>query len=313
MRGFLCILICACVVGRQAAAQEVPLVERQVENFFAPDTNLLQIKIEGDRLAGDSSEGAETRKAFESLSSSLEIMADANANARERYLRLRHFISDVGDWNGQASFGYDLTDPLGHVPQNRFLSHYLRERKGNCITMPLLALLLGRRVGLKMTLALAPFHEFIKLTDDDGREINLEATSGLGPARDQRYRDELPMSDVAVAKGTYLRGLREEELIAVVAEPVVRHALEVKDYWQAIKVADVLLKHFPTCVALLLERGSAYGHLLEEEYLKPFGQNIPPELLPIARGYHDRNMADFRAAEALGWREDEGQKGHAVQ
>ncbi len=313
MKALVFMLLCSFLMGGSATAQEpVPLVT-QVEKFFLPNTDLLQVKLEVDRLSGDTTDSEQTRKQIGDLESSLGTAFQAGANTHDKYIALRHFIYDAGQWNNRSAFSYDLSDPFGRVLLNRFLSHYIAQRKGNCVTMPVLALLLGRKLGLKMTLALAPHHEFIKLTDDDGHEINLEATSGLGPSREVHYREELPMSDIAVSKGTYLRGLSDEELVAILAEPIVYHALTNKDYWSAIKVADVLLKHFPSSTVLLLERGSAYGHLVEDQFLKVFGQDIPREMRPMADFYHDMNMRDFAAAEALGWREDEGQKGHQVR
>jgi len=64
------------------------------------------------------------------------------------------------------------------------LQRYLTTRRGNCITMPILFLALGQRLGLTMTLAEAPLHVFVKYTDDDGAVWNLEATSGGGVTRD---------------------------------------------------------------------------------------------------------------------------------
>ncbi len=90
------------------------------------------------------------------------------------------------------------------------------KRLGNCVTMPMLVIILGRRMGLKMTLAMAPSHVFVKFTDAQGREWNLEATSGAGYTRDEWYRQNLPMSDDAVAKGTYLRALTDEEAAALI-------------------------------------------------------------------------------------------------
>jgi regulator of sirC expression with transglutaminase-like and TPR domain len=299
-------------ITQNTRADPLPL-DKQVESFFAPDVDLLQIKLDVDKLSGDTADSIDTTKSFNDLVAALASNQDSQGDLKQRFLALKKVIYESGGWNGDNAFSYDLRDPTGQIPQNRFLSHYLNARKGNCVTMPFLVMLLGQKIGLKMTLALAPHHEFVKLSSDYLQQWNVETTSGLSFARDQHYREQLPMSNVAVEKGSYLRGLTQEEVIAITAEQIVHQAIEHKRYWDAIKVADVLLKRFPTSVTLLLERGSAYGHLVEEEFLIPFGQNIPPEMRPVAEMYFQNQQRDFAAAEALGWRENEGQLGVSVQ
>ena len=102
------------------------------------------------------------------------------------------------------------------------LQRYLTTRRGNCITMPILFLALGQRLGLTMTLAEAPLHVFVKYTDDGGVVWNLEPTSGGGFTRDAWYRKKLPMSDKAVANGVYLRPLAHEEATALIDSEIER-------------------------------------------------------------------------------------------
>ncbi|MGD0728392.1 MAG: hypothetical protein ABSB63_23020 [Spirochaetia bacterium] len=50
--------------------------------------------------------------------------------------------------------------------------------RGNAVSMNILFMVLGNRMGLKMALAEAPLQSFVKFTDSEGREWNLEARSG---------------------------------------------------------------------------------------------------------------------------------------
>lgn len=137
-----------------------------------------------------------------------------------------------------------MADPLGRNPANKLLTRYIRTRLGNCVTMPLLATILGRRIGLKMTLAAAPLHVFVKYTDDSGTVWNLEATSGLGFTRDIWYRKELPMTDSAIGSGIYLRPLSEEENVALMATSLIEHDMKITHRPEnAIIIADVILRH----------------------------------------------------------------------
>jgi regulator of sirC expression with transglutaminase-like and TPR domain len=207
------------------------------------------------------------------------------------------------------AFSYDQTDPLGTNPVNRKLSRYLETRRGNCITMPILMLFVGKRLGLNMTLVQAPLHLFIKYTDDDGKIWNLEATSGGGFTRDVWYRQKLPMSDEAVANGVYLRPLSHDEAVAVIGSTLVEHALETGNYENAIAISNVLLKHYPNFAYLLAKTGSAYGGLLHRELAGKYTrmEDIPVELKAKADEWYRLNGEAFAEAEALGWRPDDGQ------
>ena len=66
--------------------------------------------------------------------------------------------------------------------RNKLISTYLATRRGNCVSMPILMLIIGERMGLDLALSTAPLHIFIRHREG-GREVNLEATSGGHPAR----------------------------------------------------------------------------------------------------------------------------------
>jgi regulator of sirC expression with transglutaminase-like and TPR domain len=127
----------------------------------------------------------------------------------EKMKALRAVLYEPGHWNNARPFQYDLSDPLGQQPRAQFLTSYLATRKGNCVSMPMLFLALGERLGLDMTLSTAPLHIFVKFTDRaTGKTWNLETTSGAGFTRDEHYHKNLPITDAAVANGVYLRRCR---------------------------------------------------------------------------------------------------------
>ena len=212
-------------------------------------------------------------------------------------------IYESGEWNGGRPFSYDHADPLGQNIRNKLVSAYLATRRGNCVSMPILVLLVGERMGLNLALSTAPLHIFLRYTDESGREINLEATSGALPARTLWYRQNLPMSDRAIESGLYMRTLSRREAIAHMANMVVDFLMGEGRYQEAIEVAQVILRHAPRDGYTLAKLGSAYGELLRAEHLEGFAapDRIPADLRPrftwLARG----NRLAFEAAEALGW------------
>ena len=172
-----------------------------------------------------------------------------------------------GDWNGHRPFQYDLSDPLGHKIANKLLPTYLATRRGNCVSMPVLFIILADRLGLPVTASTAPQHIFAKFRDDStGKMMNIEATSGGLPARDAWYRENMPMSDAAVKNGVYLKTLSRKETAAVMAEIVVEHFMATKRYRDVIAVSDLIIKQNASFVDPILSRGSAYGTLIETEF-----------------------------------------------
>jgi hypothetical protein len=130
---------------------------------------------------------------------------------------LRRVIYESGAWNGGRPFAYDHADPLGQNVRNKLIATYLATRRGNCVSMPVLVLIVGERMGLNLALSTAPLHIFLRHTEESGREINLEATSGAHPARTLWYRQNLPMTDRAIESGLYMRTLSRWEAVAHMA------------------------------------------------------------------------------------------------
>ena len=61
---------------------------------------------------------------------------------------LIQYLYHPGEWNDNKPFQYDLDDPLGtKKPNNKLISNYLKTRKGNCVSMPILVQSLGERLG----------------------------------------------------------------------------------------------------------------------------------------------------------------------
>jgi len=86
----------------------------------------------------------------------------------------------------EHAFDYDRDDMLGRKPENALLWHYLKTRKGNCQTMPLLWYAVAERLGYPVKAVSAPQHFFLRYDDGQSR-VNIEATSGSVPS-DQQIR-----------------------------------------------------------------------------------------------------------------------------
>lgn len=165
-------------------------------------------------------------------------------------------------------------------------------------------LILAERLGLDVTLVQAPLHIFLRYRSPGGHIVNLEATSGGHPARDEWYRQNFPMTARALESGAYMRSLDRRESIAVMAMTVLEHLLGENCFDEAIGIARLIADRNPRDVHGLLAQGFAYGRLLqlefEERYPVPY---LVPEALRLRRlMLAERNNSLMAAAEALGWR-----------
>jgi regulator of sirC expression with transglutaminase-like and TPR domain len=307
---FLIALLCLFVApAHPQAFAGSDATRNDVEDLFNGQFDLLEVKLVVDELVDPTTDPVSSRATIDRMTTDVVRMTGENAGSAQKLKALRRYLYERGEWNGYRSFTYDLSDPLGEKPANRLLQRYLDTRQGNCITMPILLLALGQRLGLKMTLAQAPLHVFVKYTDDAGSTWNLEATSGGGFTRDLWYRQKLPMSDAAVANGTYLRALTHDEAVALMASFLVEHHLVTGQFEAAISTADVILQHYPDFAYLLVKKGSAYGALLRHELAGKYkrASDIPSDVKAKIDRWYQENLAAFAKAEALGWRPEDGQ------
>lgn len=237
------------------------------------------------------------------LARSATAVAGSNAAPARKLSALRQVIYQSGNWNDNRPFTYDHADPLGQNVRNKLISTYLSTRRGNCVSMPILMLLVGERMGLNLSLSTAPLHIFLRYTDESGREINLEATSGGHPARTLWYRQNMPMSDRALESGLYMRTLTRREAVAHMATTVVDFLMSERRFQEAIDVAEVILQHYPHDGYTMVKLGTAYAELMKVEFVEryPIPALIPPGLRSRYTLLAQRNQRAFQAAEALGW------------
>lgn len=259
-------------------------------------------KLAIDRIVDPSLDTAGAAAEIAGLAAAARGLAGPAAGANARLAALRRLIYEAGPWNGGRPFGYDHDDPLGQSPRSRLLPVYLATRLGNCVSMPILFLILAQRLNLDVALATAPLHVFVRWRDESGGTLNLETTSGAHPARDSWIRQNFPMTDRALANGLYMRSLGRREGVALIAVTLLEHLLDTGRIAEAIEVADVILACSPRDGHVLAKQASACAlaaDRLQEEFGPVFRMPLPQRLrhLELIR----RNRALFATAEALGW------------
>jgi regulator of sirC expression with transglutaminase-like and TPR domain len=305
---FLTFLVGAAQAAEDRALFSDPTLEAKLEFMFTPGRDLAGIKFTVDQMADPAADIDAANAILDHLTDALREMAAGARTSAEKLAALKRLIYEPGPWNGNRPFAYDKSDPLGQKPANRYLHNYLASRRGNCVTMPILFVILGQRIGLNLTLAEAPLHILVKYTDDDGAVWNLEPTSGGGFARDAKYRKDLPMTDKAVEAGTYLRPLPPEEAVALIVLQAAETHMRAGRPEQAVIAANVILRHFPRFAHAMVVKGSSYTMIMRRDILANYAREIdmPPEVSAYADMLYFESQSAFAGAEALGWTERDG-------
>jgi regulator of sirC expression with transglutaminase-like and TPR domain len=303
LSGWLGLLI-ATLASSNAQAESLSSEVRRILSSPDAQLNYARAVMTFDRLIDPALDEVAIGRELDSLAAEARALAGPAASDEAKLNAVRRVIYRAGPWNGQRPFSYDHSDPLGLDVRNKLLSTYLRTRLGNCVSMPVLFLVLADRLGLNVSLASAPLHLFIRYTDPAGRAFNLETTSGANLTRPEWYRQNLPMTEQAIESGLYMRTLSKREVVAHMATTVMDWSLSLGRYQEAVEIADVILEHFPRDGYTMVKRGHAYGELLRAECVERFpvrsAMPIPVQLRCDSLAGH--NMRSFQQAEALGWR-----------
>ena len=267
------------------------------------ETKYEQAKLAFDRIIAPEFDTSAVTAEVDELAAAATRIA-AGGTDIDKLKAVRQAIYDKGAWNSGRPFIYDHADPYGVDLQNKLLATYLDTRKGNCVSMPILHLIVAERLGLNVSLSTAPLHVFVRYTNPtNGRSLAIEATSGGNPTREVWYHERMGVTEQQVENGIYLGVLTKRETIAVMASTVTEWLMSQGRYEEAIEVADVLLEYYPKDIHAVLSRGSAYGELMRTEFVErfPTPAAIPPSLRPRYQMLAAQNAAAFEQAEAWGW------------
>jgi regulator of sirC expression with transglutaminase-like and TPR domain len=288
---------------RAANLDMSPDVVATVQSVLSlPDDELdyARAKLTFDRIIDASIDIDATMAELDQMAEDARCLAGPSATDAKKLAALRKLIYESGPWNGHRPFHYDHADFKNL--RVKLVSHYLDTRLGNCVSMPVLFLILADKLGLHMALAMAPVHLFLRHLEGSGRTTNLETTSGALPARDIWIRETRRVTDLGVASGFYMRSLSRREGVAAMAMTVVEHLRGQRRDREAVPVLETILRHNP-------RDGMAWANLgdaclkIGTEFLDRYGSEflIPVPLRPGYLTLLQRNHAAFHAARALGW------------
>lgn len=273
--------------------------------FQLPDEQVdyAAAKLMVDHLIDPSTDTAAVRRELDVWERAVRSNVPANPTARQVLDALLKTLYEPGPWNQGKPFSYDLSDPLGKYPKNKQLATYLATRKGNCVSMPILFVILGQRLGLPIALATAPSHVLVKFADDVQQMwLNVEATAG-GFKYDSSYQRETMISEAALDNGLYLRPLLPHEGMGVIASSLMEHYGARRDADELMAVTDLALAANPKDPVAMIWKANAYYLQTQQRILPkyPNAADVPPELHVEYRRLTQENLAWFAKAESLGW------------
>jgi regulator of sirC expression with transglutaminase-like and TPR domain len=259
-------------------------------------------KVAIDRMIDPKIDERATLKLLDAWADKVRARIPPGTSHVTQLMILGSTIYEPGPWNDNKPFSYDLDDPFGKDTQNKLISTYLATRKGNCVSMPILLVILGQKIGLNMTLAVAPNHMLAKFRQDNGTWISIEATSGTS-FKDSDYQSQLHITPHGMRSGIYLRPLSQKEALGAMMGALEDFYERQRSPEHQLGLTELALEVNPKDVVSIIRRAGAYYHLLQQRYVSQYAR---PNLIPMSQRsdfqmLSKNNSQLFKQAEALGW------------
>ena len=268
--------------------------------------SILEAKLRTDTIVFPETDAEAVTASIKALVAQAQSGLPSDASEWDRIQAAQRVLYQPGSWNDDQPFAYDHTDPTGTKIENKSLQTYLRTRRGNCVSMPILFAIVLEGLGVPVTLGQAPEHVFVIWAMEGGDQlVNLEATSGGNPARNEWYLQNSIITPEALQNGVYLRALPIPERNAVIAATYLEYLRTADRHEDVLRVADLLLEAHPDYAALLVFKSNALFDIMQRDFASkwPDANDVPldqqPKLIRImelSNGYADR-------AYALGYRQ----------
>jgi regulator of sirC expression with transglutaminase-like and TPR domain len=312
MTKYLLLLILSLSFVSDAYAQRLREVDRNIAVIRSilkqPDNqiDLAKVKITIDRMIDPKLDDKNTLQTLDDMAANVAKMVSFKATSKVKVEALRAYLYEAGAWNNHQVFAYDLIgDPSGRKITNKLMTNYLKSRKGNCVSMPLLFVILGQKLGINVTIARAPEHFFVRYIDESGQSFNLEATTGAGLKKDASYQRDFEITQKSIDSGLYLRALNKKETVLMMLTTLLDQYSTNKEAENLMALSDFYLAQNQKSLDGMLGKGYAYYLQLDRDFLKKYAspKDIPVEKRAQFMEVDTNNHSWYQKAESLGWRE----------
>ena len=194
---------------------------------------------------------------LEAMAATVRGRLASDAFPEQRVAALNHYLFGELQFSGNADAYYD--------PRNSYLNEVLERRTGIPITLSIVYLEVGRRVGLRLQGASFPGHFLVKLRVRRGQLV-LDPFAGGEPQSVASLRSRLtrlmPESRAArIDVAELLETATPRQIVARVLRNLKAIYLQAERYSQALAVMNRMLLVVPESAAELRDRGLVYERL----------------------------------------------------
>lgn len=268
-----------------------------------------EAKLHVDLVIDPSSDVAAVREAVNRLAGETFALAGTGADDNSKMVAMRTILYEPGPWNDHRPFAYDHDDPQGQNVNHKTMAYYISSRKGNCVTMPMLILMIGELLDLDMTFTTAPQHLFVhfdpKEQSGDSDLQRIEGTSGGYPQTLSWMRKQFPsITDQALENDIYFARLDETQSKALVGETLMQYLFEKEDHREQAQVAELILSFYPNNDNAILHRAGAYDRVIRKEIVSkyPSMEDMPADVFTTFQTLAEIVYTEEQRLLSLGWR-----------
>ncbi len=157
------------------------------------------------------------QKATKIIQTQLNNKQIDDSDNTSKNLTLFQYFAGNTKHNGKVvhkAIKYDFDDYWGSKDYSKmFVSKLMKTNTGQCHSMPLLYLILAEQIGADASLVLSPNHSYIRFTNNDGEELNIELTNGMFTA-DSFVLNNGYIKSEALQNKLYMQNLTKKELLS---------------------------------------------------------------------------------------------------
>jgi len=197
-------------------------------------------------------------QAFDYLADRFNYYFGNYTDPNDRIAALNTYLYKPGYWNDNISFSYDDDDLHVTKLDNKFINGYISSKKGSCITMPMLYIILGEKLKIPLKPVRSAKHFFVRYEPEEftiNFRNNIEATNGGGFISNKQYQEDVLIPDKAIKNGVYLRTLTKKEYIASLLLVNANEHLQNKNIDKAKHYYKLAMKYDPTFSSAYMNYG----------------------------------------------------------
>ncbi len=229
--------------------------EKEIDRIFATPDNRIDMGIAALTVAKDIYPDLDIKAYSDEIDmivNGARIITQGSTDPDHRVRALNTYLYKY------VGIQFDITDPYTEKNENRYLNGIMDTKKGSCVTMPLLYLVVAQRLGYPVYAVSVPWHFFVRYDDPKLIQQNIEATGGGGYVPDDEYKEVLQISERSIKSGAYLRTKTNREYIADLVAHNAIYWSNKGDIKRAIRYLEKCVKVHPQSADIFETLGRTY-------------------------------------------------------